>query len=266
MEQELNNKPLFVESHAHLNLLNEDLKTTVDKCRRENIKYILNVGYDLQSSEYSYLIAKRYNEIFCSIGIHPHYINSVNLDELDKILGKLISAGIVALGEIGLDYIKSNAKREDQIKYFERQLSIAKCKNLPVIIHNREADNDILSIIDKFSSMRGVFHCFSSDKIFAKKVLDRGFYISFAGNITYPKNEELRNILKWIPIDFLLLETDSPYLSPQPLRGKDNHPTNLKLIYELAARLKEVSIIDLSERIYKNFLNLFLKGVVAKDG
>lgn len=260
MEQKLNNKPLFVESHAHLSLLNEDLKTTVDKCRRENIKYILNVGYDLQSSEYSHLIAKSYNEIFCSIGIHPHYVNSVNLDELDKTLEKLISDGIVAFGEIGLDYIKSNAKREDQIKYFKRQLSIAKSKNLPVIIHNREADNDILSIIDKFSPFSGVFHCFSSDKIFAKKVLDRGFYISFAGNITYPKNEELRNILKWIPINFLLLETDSPYLSPQPFRGKDNHPINLKLIYELAARLKELSIIDLSEKIYENFSNLFLKG------
>lgn len=261
MVQKLNNNPLLVDSHTHLDLLNENPEDTLNKCREANIKYMLNVAYNLNSSEFSYSIAKTYEEILCSVGIHPHYIESVNLNELGKSLDNFLNNNkITALGEIGLDYAKSNSSRNNQIKYLENQLNIAKNKNLPVIIHNREADEDILNVIDNFcSTIRGVFHCFSSNKTFAKKLLDRGFYISFSGNITYPKNEELRSVLKWVPIDCLLLETDSPYLSPQPFRGKDNHPLNVKLVYELSSSLKEINIFELSQRIYENFSNLFLK-------
>jgi len=262
VEQKLNNN-IFIDSHAHLNLLSEKIDITLTRCRKENVKYILNVGFDVQSSEFSATITKNYTDVLGSIGIHPHYVDSANVSELEcffkKYLDNLDNSGVVALGEIGLDFMKSKSPKDKQFEIFEYQLNIAESKNLPVIIHNRLSDKEILEIMDNFPSLRGVFHCFSSDRKFAEKVLDRGFYISFAGNITFPKSNDLREVLKWIPLESILLETDAPYLSPQALRGKENHPVNVKLIYDLVASLKNISLEESALKLYTNFSNLFLK-------
>lgn len=261
VEQRLNSKEIFIDSHAHLDQLNEKVDHIIAQSRRENVKYIVNVGYNLQSSEFSAYVSKNYLEVFGSVGIHPHYADLGEVNDLQSIVEKYSdNSKIIALGEIGLDYVKSETTKNEQFETLEQQLSIAQNWNLPVIIHNRSADEDILSIIDNYSSVKGVFHCFSSDKSFARKILDRGFYISFAGNITFPKNDSLREVLKWIPIEFILLETDAPYLSPQIFRGKENHPINVKYIYELAVKLKNMSIEEFSQVVYNNFINLFLRG------
>ncbi|MBP8707521.1 MAG: TatD family hydrolase [Caldisericia bacterium] len=261
LDQRLNDMPLYIDSHAHLNLINEKIDDTISKCKEAGVNYIVNVGYDLSSSEFSINLANNHKPVFGSIGIHPHYVDSVQINEIENIFKRIIyNRKIIAIGEIGLDYVKSTTPKSKQFELLDYQLNLVLTYNLPVIIHNRSADNDILSILDNYKNLRGVFHCFSSNKEFAKKVLDKGFYISFTGNITYPNSQQLQDVVSWVPLDSILLETDSPYLSPQILRGKENHPVNVKHIYETVAIIKNIDIEELSQSIFNNFINLFLKG------
>ncbi len=260
--------PLFIDSHAHLNLINEKVNDIILKCKEESVNYIVNVGYDLQSSEFSISLANNYPFVFGSIGIHPHYVDSVKIDEIENIIERNANnKKIIALGEIGLDYVRSTTPKNKQFEVLDYQLSLAQTNNLPVIIHNRSADKDILPILSNYKKLRGVFHCFSSDKDFAEKVLDKGFYISFTGNITYPNSQNLREVVSCMPLNSILLETDAPYLSPQILRDKENHPMNVKYIYEAVATIKNIDMEELSQTIFNNFINLFLKGKeVTIDG
>lgn len=260
--------PQYIDSHAHLNLINEKVDDIILRCKEANVNYIVNVGYDINSSEFSINLSDKYTTVFGSIGIHPHYVDSVQFNDIRNLIEKNINnKKIIALGEIGLDYVRSTTQKSKQFEVLDYQASLAQTNNLPVIVHNRSADNDILSILDNYKNLKGVFHCFSSNKEFAKKVLDKGFYISFTGNITYPKNQNLREVVSWTPIESILLETDAPYLPPQILRGRENHPINVKHIYETVADIKNIDIENLSQIIFNNFINLFLKGrEIAIDG
>ncbi len=260
--------PLFIDSHAHLNIINEKVDDIILRCKEANVNYIVNVGYDIQSSEFSINLSDKNTTVFGSIGIHPHYADSVQFDDLKNLIEKNINnKKIIALGEIGLDYVRSTTQKSKQFEVLDYQLNLTQTNNLPVIIHNRSADNDILTILDNYKNLKGVFHCFSSNENFAEKVLDKGFYISFTGNITYPNNQYLREVVGWAPLNSILLETDAPYLSPQILRGKENHPINVKHVYETVANIKNIDIEELSQIIFNNFINLFLKGKeIAIDG
>ncbi len=198
--------------------------------------------------------------IHLSAGCYPSDVEKKTVHELITGLKDLLvqEKEIAAIGEIGLDWHWNYGTRQAQKELFKEQLVLAKEFNLPVIIHNREADSDVLDILSSIHLPRGgILHCFSSDYNTAKKILDRGFLISFAGNLTYKRNVELRDTAMKVPIDRILMETDSPYLSPQKRRGSLNHPGHIGYTYESMAAIKNMEIHKLIQQIKSNFNGLF---------
>lgn len=259
MDQESNNF-FFIDSHCHLTLLKESPRDVISKCRNLSVKRILNVGFDLLSSSQSIELAKIFPSVDASIGIHPHYAEGSIVTTLEWMEKEIQAENCIAIGEIGLDTIRSKTNQASQMEWFEAQLSLAQKYKLPVIIHNREADEDIESTLLKFKDVKGVLHCFSSGIDFANKMLSEGWFLSFSGNITYPKNEIMRNIIKQIPLQQLLLETDAPYLTPLPYRGKqENSPVLMPDIYDFVSKVRKENLVEISEQIARNYFLLFKK-------
>lgn len=243
---------MLVDSHAHLD------STEFENDRNEvilnsGLDYILNVATDLNSAKLSFELVERYDFIYFSAGIHPHNAGKEDFTKFKEILN---NPKLKAIGEIGLDYYRDHAPREKQKKIFRSCLKEAVRHNLPVIIHQRNAQKEVLGILREFS-VKGVMHCFSGTIEYAEECLDMGFHISFAGNITYPKADNLRNIAKMIPLDRLLIETDCPWLSPQPVRGKRNEPSFVKYVAEELAQIKSLSLEETGRITGENFKRLF---------
>jgi TatD DNase family protein len=177
------------------------------------------------------------------------------LDDLDKLIDiKKKSKKIIGFGETGLDYFYKRSEKKDQIFSFEKHIEFATCEKVPVIIHTRDADEDTISIIKKnYTKTKFLIHCFTGNLEFAKKLLDLGCLISFSGIITFKNLTDLRSVVKYVPMDKMLVETDSPYLSPDPLRGKSNEPANVKIIAEKVASIKGISLDDVANITTKNF-------------
>jgi len=224
---------MLIDSHCHLYLgsLSKNLDAVLERAKENDVGKIICPGIDIESSWQSLAIAQNLKNVFAAAGIHPHDAKNSPIDYIDQLRDILTQPKIVALGEIGLDYYRNISDADTQRKVFKNQLQLAKEMDLPIIIHNRNADNDIIRILRQVNPVRGVAHCFSSDLTTAKILLDLGFYISFAGNLTY-KYSELQEVAKEIPLDRLLIETDAPYLSPIPYRGKENEPSRVKIIAE----------------------------------
>ena len=193
-----------------------------------------------------------------ALGVHPHSSHLYN-DEVEKLLEKgLESTGIVACGEIGLDYYYAHSEKSKQKTAFYSQMSLAKAKNLPVEIHTRSAEEDTLEILSSFKGdVRGLLHCFSDSWALARGALDRGFDISFSGIVTFKKAEDLREVCRKVPLDRLHLETDAPYLAPVPHRGKKNQPSLLPHTAQVVADLHKVSLLELSQNTSANYARLF---------
>ena len=251
----------YTDSHFHTT---EIMKKGIDIDQlltdlQDNNYLALDIGIDEKDIEDRYNLLKKYDNIHLSTGVGPWGVGTkVQHDKKLNVLEKNIkNYPIKAIGEIGLDNHWNYGTKKLQADLFEGQISLANHYELPVIIHNREADTDILKTIKNMKfSKNGIIHCFSADLKFAKIALDRGFYISFAGTITYKNNNSLRDVLKYVPLDRLLLETDSPYLTAEPFRGKINTPLLIPLVYQAAATIKKVEISDLCSNVRKNLLNL----------
>lgn len=250
----------MIDTHCHLD----------DKCYKENqaeiitrafengITHIINVGIDLKTSENSIQLAEKYPQIYASVGIHPHN-NKVdkNFDKIILDMTKLKK--VVAIGEIGLDFYKNYSPKDKQIELFKRQISIAKEIDLPIIIHSRNAFTEILEILDKENvKNKIIFHFFSGDVQIAKKLVSLGYYISIAGPITF-ENEILEEVIKKISIDNILVETDSPYAAPVPMRGKCNEPSYLKYIVHKIADIANLSCDDIIRITTLNTKRIFDK-------
>lgn len=258
MDQKLS-KAGFIDSHCHLPLIKEPLDPLLKSCELNHVTRILNVGYDLSSSRDSIDLSKKNGMIDAAVGIHPHYVEGDITRVLDEIDQLAQDPHVVALGEIGLDSLKSTASQKDQLRWMELQLEVAQNRKLPVIIHNRSSDKGIGDIIHQHKAVKGILHCFSSDQEFAIQMLDMGWFLSFSGNITYPKNESLRNIMKECPLDQLLLETDAPYLTPMPYRGKkENSPLYMEIIYTLCSEIRCIDREELKLKLAENYSSLFL--------
>lgn len=250
-----------IDTHVHLPLLQSGIDKVLALCQEHGIGTMLNVGYDLSSSMLSLDLCREHECIYASVGIHPHYVSDSQWEQFNTWLIKdqvMKEKKMLAIGEIGLDYVRSTVDRVVQQVFFRRQLQYALDVGLPVIIHNREADSDLVDILSDFQGLKGILHCYSShEEVFLKKVLELGYFISFAGNLTYRANEKLRNIARKVPLNQLLLETDAPYLSPLPFRGKENHPIHVLAIYKLMSELKKISEIELLNEVNKNIKQLF---------
>jgi TatD DNase family protein len=214
-----------IDTHAHLDACEEPADILVERARDAGVERIVSVGSGLESCRETLAIAARHEGIFATLGIHPHQAADEDAGQLADLRELLGGDKAVAVGETGLDYYRDYAPRDRQLVLFERQLELGAELGKPVVIHTRAASDDTAAALQPFAGTV-VLHCFSAPELLSV-ALDRGYYVSFAGNVTYPKAEELRDAARAVPADRLLVETDSPYLSPQPRRGRPNEPANV---------------------------------------
>ena len=242
---------MIIDTHAHLDFpdFKDDIDDVIKRAGEVGVEYIINVGTSVDTSVKSIELTKKYANIYASVGIHPNAASTVLADDWSRLEALAGESKVVAIGETGLDYYRDRSKKEDQKRLFHKHLELAEKHNLPVIIHNREASIDCLEIVRKYSGrVSGVVHCFAGSRDDAEEFLELGFYISFAGPITFPKAENLREALKAVPVEKLLLETDCPFLAPQPKRGKRNEPSYLQYTIPVLAELYKLTVEDI-ERI-----------------
>jgi len=250
---------LFFESHAHLYFehYDEDRDKLINELLSTEIDGIINVGVDIETSNLSIKLAEKYEKIYAAVGLHPTDLKSNSDDDIKELRELLKHKKVVAIGETGLDLYWDKVPLKTQNKYFIKQLELALEEKCPVIIHSRDAEQETLKVIrevsDKYS---GVFHCYAGSTETALELIEKGFYISFTGNITY-KNNDREEVIKALPLDRLLLETDSPFLTPVPFRGKRNDPSKLRYIAQKIADLKNISIEEVARVTSENTRKLF---------
>jgi TatD DNase family protein len=213
------------DSHAHLDATEEPADVLVVRAREAGVSRIVSVGSGIDSCHATLAIAARHDGVFAALGIHPHQAAEEDAERLDELRELLHDERAVAVGETGLDFYRDYAPRDRQLALFERQLELAAELGLPAVIHTRDASEATAAALESFDGTV-VLHCFSAPELLPV-ALERGYYVSFAGNVTYPKAEELREAARAVPRERLLAETDSPYLSPQPRRGRPNEPANV---------------------------------------
>lgn len=252
------------DSHCHLNdeKYNEDRKELIENLRKQGVKRLVTAGYSIESSKEAIKLSKEYDFIYATIGISPNDVPKT-LEDLDKDLNNikdLYKEGekIVAVGEIGLDYYWNTENKEIQKEAFKRQIELANNLNLPIQIHTREAIADTLEILkDNKVNRKGIFHCCPFNRELVKEGLKLGFYISFAGPTTFKNSKNAAEIIKMVPDDKMLVETDSPYLSPEPFRGKRNDPSRVQYIIKKIAEVKEKSFEEIEKMVYENANTIF---------
>lgn len=256
----------FVDTHCHLEMeaFDADRDEVLERARSAGLEAVITVGSDLEGTRKGLSIARRYDFVYASAGVHPHDAKDFS-DESGRILMELAKdEKVVAIGETGLDYHYDHSPRHIQRAVFERHLAIAADCGLPVIIHSREAQKDTMDILTRAGVARGVMHCFSGDSSMAEQALSMGLSISFAGPLTFKKSKRLQEIAAIVPDDYLLVETDAPYLSPEPLRGKRNEPANVLHTLRFLAGLRGVSTADMARITTLNANRLFGIGALPK--
>ncbi|MEK0436508.1 MAG: putative metal-dependent hydrolase YcfH, partial [Pseudomonadota bacterium] len=240
----------------------EPLVNNIDQvllnAKKNNITNLLTIGTSLDSSKKVLEIVSKYPNVYGAIGIHPNSTTG-NLESINEIfLLKKKSKKIIAFGETGLDYFYNRSDKKDQIFAFEKHVEFSILEKVPVIVHTRDADDDTISIIKQYYNKTNfLIHCFTGSLDFAKNLLNLNCLISFSGIITFKKSNDLRDVVKYVPLERMLIETDSPYLSPDPFRGKSNEPANVKIVAENVALIKGISLNKVAELTTKNFKNFF---------
>ncbi len=253
----------FIDSHCHLDMTNygDKLADVLHHAQKNRVKKIITIGIDIQSSRAAVKLAQKYQEIFPSIGIHPHDVANITEKTYEEIrlLFRQHKEIIAGYGEIGLDYAKMYSEKEIQKDHFAKQLNLAHEFQLPIIIHCRDAQNDLLEILKTHAPFEhgGVIHCFSGDMEFAQQVLALGFYISIPGIVTFKNANELKEVAAKIPLTKMLIETDGPFLAPVPFRGKRNEPAYIAYTAEHIAQLRGVSIDEIAQATSQNAETLF---------
>lgn len=248
---------MFTDTHAHVfKEYYENIDEVVANAHKNGIDRIIVDADNIKSCFEVLELANKYDEVYCCLGIHPEEVDD-SLEELKKIVeDNKDNPKFIAIGEIGLDYYWTKDTKEKQQVLLEEQLKLAEKYNKPVIIHSREATKDTIDILSKYPNVIGDIHCFSGSLETAKIYLKMGYYIGVGGVVTF-KNANIKDVIKEIPLDRLLLETDSPFLSPEPVRGKTNEPANVKHVAEFIANLKGVKVEELSKITEENVNRLF---------
>ena len=256
---------MLIDSHCHLphELYEKDTETIIKEAKEWDVEKIINIGTSVKENQKVIEVSKNYKNVLCSVGIHPQEDRKLDLKYLEESLERVLekSDRIVAIGECGIDISNWENQRpvEDQEYLFDIQVKLAKRVGLPLIIHNRKGDDIVLKVLNNNidNNLRGVIHCFDSNWEFAKKVLDLGFYISFTNLISYPKKDDLLEVVRNVPNDRFLIETDAPYLPPQSMRGEINYPKYVKIVAEKVAQVKEKTFEDVCDFSYSNTCSIF---------
>jgi len=251
----------LIDTHAHLDSpdYQEDRAAVIARAFSESIG-VITIGINLQSSEEAAALAKRHRLIWAAVGVHPHNATTIDESGIARLEELAQEKKVVAVGEIGLDYYRDLSPRKVQRHVFSLQLDLAAELHCPIIIHNRESTSDLLAILRHHgSSHRGVIHSFLGDRALAEEFLALGFHLGIGGPLTFAKNGTLRSAVKSIPLERVLVETDSPYLTPVPYRGKRNEPGYVRYVAEALAQIKEISAAQVEEETTKNAIELFSK-------
>lgn len=250
----------LVDTHCHLDneKFDEDRLDVIDRIKG-NLEFCVNIGYDLTSSKKSLELAKKYDFIYAVIGVHPIDIAEYD-EEIEKELELLAKdSKVVAIGEIGLDYHWMTEPKEIQQERFRRQLELAKRLNKPVVIHTRDAMEDTVNILKEYPNITGVIHCYPGSLETAKQLVDR-FYLGIGGTLTFKNSKKIVEVVKNIPLDRIVIETDCPYLTPEPFRGKRNEPIYVEYIAKKIAEIKEITVEDVAKITTENAKKLYRIG------
>ena len=251
----------MIDTHCHLNIeeFEEDYQKVILNAKDAGVKKIIVIGIDPKSNQRAIELAEQYPFIYATVGIHPGVVDEFGIEGLRPLLKH---EKVVALGEIGLDFYWRDDNKKRQIEIFNKQLEIAKTLNIPVVIHTRNSFLEAYECVKPYKGqIKGVFHCFSSHLEDAKKAVDLGFYIGIDGPVTFKNAKDIKEIAKHIPLDKILIETDSPYLSPHPFRGKRNEPMRLPFIAQAIADIKGIDVCEVIKQTTINANNLFNLGV-----
>lgn len=256
-----NNGLFFTDTHAHIHFEEfAEIDRFLLSAQNNGVKRIISIGIDLEDSLKAKELADNFKNVFYTLGFHPHDARKFSKNVLVEFQKYVNDKKLLAVGEIGLDFYRNISDAATQIKVFEDMLEFARINRKPVIIHNRDAAEKTAEIIDFIlpdDEGIGIIHCFNGDKKFLRWALDKGFYISYAGPVTFKKEDDLRNSLEYVPIDRLLIETDSPYLTPSPMRGRMNEPAFVVFNAYTLAKVKKVSLFKVAEVLENNFIALF---------
>lgn len=252
---------MLIDTHAHLNAeqFNGDLEEVIDRAKLAGVSTMVVVGFDRPTITKAIELANTYEYIYATIGWHPVDAIDMTEDDLNWIEELAAHPKVVALGEMGLDYYWDKSPKEIQKEVFRKQIALAKKVKLPIVIHNRDATADIVEILQEegASEVGGIMHCFTGSKEIAKQCMDMNFYISFGGPVTFKNAKQPKEVATEIPLDRLLIETDCPYLTPHPFRGKRNEPSYVKLVAEQIAELKGITFEELAQKTSDNARKLF---------
>jgi len=255
---------MLIDSHCHLDYLarDGDLDDVVARARAAGVGTMITICTKLSEFESVRAIAERYDDIYCSVGVHPHEADAEGQGDTERLRALAGHPKVVGIGETGLDYYYEHASRDRQRSSFHAHIAAARETGLPLIVHSREADDDTAAILQEEhgqGAFPGVIHCFTAGPALARTALALGLYISISGIVTFRKAEELRDIVRDIPLDRLLIETDAPYLAPEPKRGKRNEPAFVAYTAAAVAKINDISIKELERVTGDNTRRLFSK-------
>jgi TatD DNase family protein len=252
---------MYPDSHCHLthDAFDEERDLVLQRAREAKVGPLLTVGTNIIDSRLARDLAHDHEDVYATAGVHPHDAESYSPVVLGQLLRLSHEPEVVAIGEIGLDYHREHSPRDRQLTVFRELVQAAVQVNRPVVVHSRDAEEDTMAVLaeEGGGKARGVLHCFSGSLEMARRALEMGFYISFAGNVTYPAAKALREVVAEVPPGRILLETDSPFLAPQPMRGRRNEPAYIVPLYEAVAKIRGVKTETLSRRVRENFQELF---------
>ena len=258
---------MMIDTHCHLNFhrYDDDRDAVIERAAAADVTRIINPGIDQATSREAIDLARRYDGVYAAVGIHPNSTADFNETMLDDIESLTAQPQVIAIGEIGLDYHWDKSPKHQQIAAFEAQLALAARLELPVIIHNRESSDDVMDVLESWTGdlpaslqeRPGVLHSFSAPPATAEHALAAGFYLGFTGPVTFKKADELRSIAAHVPLDRMLVETDGPFLTPHPYRGKRNEPAYIPYIVERLAAVKATSSEVIAQATTENAIRLF---------
>ncbi|ODA43306.1 putative deoxyribonuclease YcfH [Thermodesulfovibrio sp. N1] len=247
----------MIDSHCHLEMFKKDIPQVIKHAQNAGVNTIITISSDTESIDEAIKIAEQYPMVYATVGIHPHDAKDLNNEILKKIFELSRHPKVIAIGEIGLDYHYDHSPREIQREAFASQLSLARDVGLPVVIHSREAFEDTIKILKEQNINKGVMHCFSGNLNQAKRAMDMGFLISISGVVTFKNATKIKEVARFVPDDYLMIETDAPYLAPEPMRGKRNEPAFLIYTAKALAELRGVTVEDIDRITTVNVNKLF---------
>ncbi len=250
---------MLIDTHAHLTMSQfGDLEEVLKRAKEAGVEYIINAAFDLESSKKSLELAGRYPNIFACAGIHPHNAGELDESSLSELSALLKNKKTLAVGETGLDFYNNEVPEAVQTKAFVKQIEISRDSGLPLVLHGRSAPDKMLEVLNsEAKGQKAVFHCFSQDSAYAKKVLDLGYYISFTGVITFKNAHSMREVVKTVPLERMMIETDCPYLAPQKFRGQRNEPAYVRYVAEMIAEVKKINKEEVEAKTTETAIEFF---------